>query len=294
MQANLIRTYEVQKALEMAKTELERLQKTAKCSECGGPKSVKELDSARDRLSEARETEQNNSSRVKEYQRAQDQLKMAQESSNHYLEVLVLEQAKINPFVQQKIQTELEATRLRMEQNDLTIDSCILKTQISELEQLQDLATNLRAELIRKSVSEIESSTNAILERHFDSELRVSFTIEDADSLEVGIKKNGYDCVYKQLSKGQRQLLKLSFVLSVMKASANRIGTHFDNLFLDEALDGLDSSLKLKAFGLLQELSKDHGTVLVIDHSEELKECFGKRFKVAMNEDVSTIEAESE
>lgn len=165
-----------------------------------------------------------------------------------------------------------------------------LEANISSLTQLIDLSSTMRGTLLTRTVSEIQTETNRILETYFDGEIRVAFTLDD-DSLQVGITKNGYECNYAQLSKGQRQLLKLSFMASVMRSAANEAGIRFDQLFFDESLDGLDSDLKVKAYGLFQELAQDRG-VLVIDHSQELREMFDSRIHVTLNGDHSELEHE--
>lgn len=164
--------------------------------------------------------------------------------------------------------------------------------RVSALNQLQDLSSELRAALLAHAVSAIESDTNAYLETHFESEIRVKFTLTDADNLEVEVTKNGYECVYRQLSKGQRGLLKLCFAVSIMQAASNRAGVTFDTLCFDEALDGLDATNKVKAFSLFEALAQDHGTIMVIDHATELQSMFDKRYHVSLNGDFSQIEAE--
>lgn len=219
------------------------------------------------------------------------QIGQVKTSSNPYVAQMAAEAEKSNPF---KAQLEKLASDITLEQEHVEVLSRSIQSleyRISALTQLYDLSFELRGELLKKSVRDIESSTNAILERHFDAELRVAFTL-DADELEVSIKKSGYDCVYRQLSKGQRQLLKLAFVVSIMKASSNRAGVHFANLFFDESLDGLDSDLKVKAFSLFSELETQHESILLIDHAPEFQALFSKRYHVAMTSDESELSLE--
>lgn len=164
------------------------------------------------------------------------------------------------------------------------------ESSIAALDTLRDLTRILRTTLVHNAVQEIQNCTNDYLERFFDSEIKVSFELDKPDSVKVEIHKSGYHCVYKQLSKGQRGLLRLCFSTAMMKVSSNSIGTHFSLLLFDEALDGLDTSLKLKAFRLLDELSTQHETVLVVEHCEEFKELFQSKFQVSMESDASRIE----
>lgn len=218
------------------------------------------------------------------------QLEQARLYNNPYNEQIESEKLKENPFTAQieGIGTEIEEMGQKVSQ---------LKTQCSELghtiaslTQLNELSFELRRVLLVRAVKEIEVSTNAYLEKYFDSELRVGFELEDSDDLNISITKNGYPGVYRQMSKGQRGLLKLCFSVSVMKAAANRAGVHFGLLCFDESLDGLDADLKVKAFSLFQELSLSHESILVVEHSSEFKQLFTNSFLVTMENDTSTIQ----
>lgn len=284
-----------------------KLQKLSaeRCNECGGPKSSDKCDSVRDNISALEKAQYVNKSRLQTFDALAAKIEMLQASVNPYTGQLERVKAESNTFAAQveaehnksnpfKSQLEGMASDIVAEQENskkLELEVKALEQRVSALTQLYDLSFELRGELLKKAVRDIEASTNSILERHFDAELRVSFTL-DADELEVSIKKSGYDCVYRQLSKGQRQLLKLSFVVSIMKASANRAGVHFANLFFDEALDGLDSDLKVKAFSLFSELETNHESILLIDHAPEFQNLFTKRYYVSMEEDSSNLELE--
>ena len=138
-------------------------------------------------------------------------------------------------------------------------------------------------------MTEVETATNTYLEKYFDAELRVSFSL-DADSLDATIHKNGYECIYKQLSKGQRGLLKLCFSVAVQQAVSDNKGVRFDNLFYDESLDGYDDNLKIKAFRLFEELAQGRESLLVIDHNVSFQQLFHTVFTVSMEGDHSVLE----
>lgn len=284
-----------------------RLQKlkAEKCTECGGPKGSDKCDVVRDTISDLERSQYANKSRIQAFdalaakiealQASENpyarQIEQAKAETNSFVSQMEAEYAKVNPFKEPL--TKLASDIIAEEETSakLQLDIQALEHRFSSLTQLYDLSLDLRGELLKKSVREMEFSTNDILERHFDAELRVSFTL-DADELEVSIKKSGYDCVYRQLSKGQRQLLKLAFVVSIMRASANRAGVHFSNLWFDEALDGLDTEMKIKAFGLFSELETQHESVILIDHAPEFQSLFSKRYNVAMTSDYSELSLE--
>lgn len=214
-----------------------------------------------------------------------DQMVQIRNSVNSYQDELERQLKTTNPFVS----NEHTIVRQRHTISSIKDEQQSLDNKISALEQLTSIAQTTRGLLLKTAVQNIQEQTNKYLETYFDAEIRVGFDIRDDDNLEVSIQKSGHECSYKQLSKGQRGLLKLCFSVSVMKAAANRAGIHFNALFFDEALDGLSSDLKLKAFNLFSELSKDHESVFVIDHDEALKTLFSKSMHVILENDESRI-----
>ncbi len=273
--------------------ELERVT----CKECGGPKGQEECSKFRRLLDKARET-----IRTRERFEAQLDADVAAvealaSQTNPFIAKLEVEQARENTFAAQaeavgKASNPFLSQVTGMQEREAAamaalkmsmVDLAEAEQRLSALEQLYSLSGALRGELLKKAVADIQENCNRILESYFDGEIRIALTLTGADGLDVEIQKSGNLCVYKQLSKGQRQLLKLSFVVSIMKASANRIGAHFDTIFFDEALDGLDTDLKVKAFSLFSELETEHSSVLLIDHAPEFQNLFSRRYFVAMS-----------
>lgn len=167
-----------------------------------------------------------------------------------------------------------------------------ISTQESEdHELLQEVIADYRSTTIKNSIQGLQDNTNKLLSDHFDAEIRVEFQVEDADKLEVNITMDGNSCVFSQLSKGQRCLLKLCFGVSVMQAVANHNGLSFAQVFFDEALSGLDENLKLKSFRLLETLAYSHESVFVVEHSSEMRVLFENSFTVAIENGKSVINA---
>jgi DNA repair exonuclease SbcCD ATPase subunit len=218
----------------------------------------------------------------------------AKREENTYSLRIADEKKKPNPFKAQVAKLEKELEEATKESDAIGTEIAALETKISNLTALYDISFELRGELLKQAVQDVQDSTNRYLEKFFDSEIRVGFALEGSDDLTVSIQKSGYDCVYKQLSRGQRALLRLCFVVSIMKGAANRAGVHFDNLFYDEVLDGLDGDLKIKAFALFEELSTEHSSILLIDHASEFQNLFTRRFHVTMEADTSSVEEEHE
>lgn len=222
-----------------------------------------------------------------------EQIDLVSKRSNPHTILIKTEKTKANPYSDKvnSFKTDLTLAYEKMQEQETLLNA--LKSDLSNLEQLQDLCPILRAELLKLAINAIQEDTNNYLEKYFDSELRVAFML-DRDSLDVGVQKSGNDCSYKQLSKGQRQLLKLSFALSVMTAAANQSGVKFENLFFDEALDGLDENLKLKAFNLFEALSSEFSSVFLIDHAPAFQNMFAKKYRVESIADKSFVKEENE
>lgn len=168
-----------------------------------------------------------------------------------------------------------------------------LNEEQSDLDTLTSIVSTFRASVLHNTVLQIESETNRLLDTYFDSEIQVSLTLEDSDKLEITVRKGENNCSYTQLSKGQRQILKICFAASVMKSVNNFSGANFNCLFFDESLDGLDESMKDKAFSLFEELSLNYESVFVVEHSSSFKNRFTKKFNVELLENGSVIDEES-
>lgn len=260
-------------------------QKTTACETCGAPNEkalakIRKLDTL---MIEYEQIE----ARQNPYL---DQIEQAKKEENHLHSQIEEEKYAVNPFLAQNEATKRDIEVARKLLSSLESQVRESEDKISALGQLYDLSFKLRGHLLQTAVKHIEESTNKYLESYFDSEFRVEFTLEDSDNLEISIQKDGHSCFFTQLSKGQRSLLKLTFSIAIMKASANNSGVHFNTLFFDEALDGLDTELKLKAFGLFNELEKDHNSILIIDHSTELKSLFTSDYHVTLNGNGSTLQ----
>lgn len=198
----------------------------------------------------------------------------------------------VNPFTDRLKDLE---TYIAASHNDLSAlkeQLLALSASVSSLNQVQDAAQTLRMLLLHNAISEMEQETNCLLSRHFDSEFRVQFTMVSADDLDVSITKDGADCAYRQLSKGQQQILRLCFTLATMKVSSARTGISHDAIFLDEALHGLDGALKTKTLSLFLELAANHTSVLLVEHDLGVQSMCDSRIKVSLASGNSELEYE--
>ncbi len=212
-----------------------------------------------------------------------------QTTTNVYLEQHKSMLFESNPYTEQLQETKNEymvalAKRLT---NQYFIDE--LSEDLADLDTLTEVHDTFRAALIQSSVARIQDGTNKLLTDHFDGEIRIELTANEKDKLDVTIRKDGNVTSYGRLSKGQQQLLKMTFAITVMRIVAMHSNVKISGLFLDELGEGLDDELKLKMYGLLQTLSLEYESVFCIDHNEGLKSMFTKRYEVSLVDGVSTI-----
>lgn len=217
------------------------------------------------------------------------QHQQTEKRSNTYSIQLERIKREKNPFDAMDLENEAKLSAVKLKIDDLTCKIDILEGDVESLSWLYDKSFELRALIMERAVREIEENTNAYLEKYFDAALRIQLSLADSDKLNVDIYNDGNLASFRQLSGGERCMLKLCFSLSLMKSAQNKAGIKFNMIMLDEPLNGLDEGLKQKAFGLLQQLETEYETVLVIEHSEALKQCFNNVYTVEKNNGKSRI-----
>lgn len=213
----------------------------------------------------------------------------AEARQNIYLEQLEAVKIEINEADEWVKKTENNYIEAKEEVLILEQYLLDLKLKLSDVELLKDVIDLYKIEIVRSTIAEIERMTNESLSEYFDAEIRVVFSADVSDKIDISVYKDGNSTSYHQLSKGQRQLLKLSFCVAIMKAVQTRNRVTFDNLFFDEALDGLDDNFKIKAYNLLQKLSTEYESVFVVEHNEGLKSMFPRKINVTSENGESCI-----
>lgn len=218
-----------------------------------------------------------------------ESLKSAKLEKNHYIIQLEQEKYKINPFSESIIKHLQQVLKLE------SLYNISIETRKSDSEKtervnfLLELAGMLRSKMLLSSIKQVEHSMNDIIRKHFDSEFSVEMTPNENDALDIVINKSGYFCYYTQLSKGQRQILKLSFAVSLMKLISNEYSTSFESIFFDEPSDGLDETLKYKCVDILNELLLDRTNIFVVEHSTSVHPMYENQYLVELVEDESRV-----
>lgn len=197
---------------------------------------------------------------------------------------------EVNPHEEARTELAHRIEMLNVALRDLKIARMKEAMDIGDLETLQETVALFRSISVETTILHLEGTTNDLISKHFDGEISVSLNISGDDKLEVTIYKDSNECSYTQLSKGQRQLLKLSFGIAVMDSIQNQHGLHFEQLFFDEALDGLDENLKIKAITLFEQLATKHNSVYIVEHSSAVKAMMNNRIDVTLINGASQIE----
>lgn len=214
------------------------------------------------------------------------QIESEERRKNPYVSQIENTKNDKNPFL--KKNTDAASVSLNLIALNRACDST--KLELSDAEILTEVIETFRTSKIESAIDSLESETNRLLRDHFDGEISVSFEAEDKDKLEATIYKDGNLCSYTQLSKGQRQMLKLCFGVSVMKAVSTHNSVTFDTLWFDECLAGLDDSNAVKSYRLMEELNLTFPNIFLVDHNEALKSCFINKIVVLLRDGRSQVE----
>lgn len=218
------------------------------------------------------------------------QITAAKKSENPYLEQLAVAMDETSPFdggIKNYTDQINTAEAKIIDLADFQGKHLIVA---EDLELLENVLSEYRSVSIMNAINQIETKTNQLLTDHFDAEIKVILEVEGADKLEVRLLKDGNNCSFTQLSKGQRQLLKLCFAIALMQAVSNQSGVNFNQVFFDEATDGLDTEMKLKAYGMLETLSQQYESIFLVEHSEDLKAMANNSYRVELINGESHVE----
>lgn len=208
---------------------------------------------------------------------------------NPYLTKIEDAKAAANPYTDGVADFSKDIKNKEKDVNRLNKELRFHRLREADFNSLEDVLNEFRGELVKNTIQFVENNTNKLLTEYFDAEINVRFNIEESDKLEVEIQKDGNVCSFTQLSKGQRQLLKLTFGVSIMQAVQNQHGVKFEQIFIDEGLEGLDENMKTKAYRLLENLSQPYNSVFVVEHSPALKNMFSNAYEVTLENGNSQI-----
>ena len=215
-----------------------------------------------------------NESYKQTYQALKSQLEVLRSEQSPYGKMLESLNIQVNPHTSTIKDTEDKVVEVEADLVKVNAKIHSIVSEASDLEWLTNASLTTRGNMLTSTIKTLEVDTNQILTEFFDSYIQVAFSIEGGDKIDTQIQNNGYECPFRQLSGGERCMLKLAFNISYLKAVQNNLNLRVSFIMLDEAFSGLDPSLKVKAYAFIEHLSMQYDNVLVIEHSDELKEMF--------------------
>ena len=261
----------------------------APCKTCGIPGPNPDREYALQALSELKLEKQENDRNIKKSHEITTRINELKDQENPYIQEIIEAKNQTNPHVSQLLRFEKDIDKQQKQLVAALKTLEELKDNQLNLELLSDAVVSFRAELIRNTVKELETMTVSHLRDFFEGEISVEFTIQENDKLDVLIRKDGNECSYTQLSKGQRQMLKLCFGVSVMESIQQSHALEFNQLFFDESLDGMDDNNKLRAVKMLETLASKRDSVYIVEHSEGIKAHIDQKYFVELRDGKSTI-----
>lgn len=183
---------------------------------------------------------------------------------------------------------EIAAIQLQDEKSNIDINNHVVNRD--RMEKLLEAIAELYDAQLDNNLVLMVQDTNHVLSNVLHLPLSLQFNFNDKNKLEVSLFMSGEECSFAQLSKGQQQLLQLSFCLAIMKSVSDNSGIRFENLFFDECLDGLDDEYKEKAFNIFSTVATSHSNVIVIDHGSAFNAMFTSTLAVSVVDGYSQIE----
>lgn len=274
----------------IAKLEADIPKEAEKCKECGASKNNELRNKLRLELQELKTAREVNRQENKDLQANFNKLTELKTLGNYYLEQIQTLEAESNPFTEEvyALDKKYALAKNAAEKHELEHNNLLIRK--ADLETLTTVVSNLRSVMLENTITDIETQTNILLRDYFDGEINISLSL-DLDKLETTITKDGNEAAYTQLSKGQRQLLKLSFGVAVMKAVAKHHNVKFEQLYFDESTDGMDDTTKMKAVKLLESLTAEYNSVFLVEHSETVKALVDNKVTVELVNGKSVVSA---
>lgn len=249
--------------------------KTDKCDKCG-KSSHNELYTALEKqLEQALRREIEN-------EKLKSRIEEIKASENVYQNQVTDLKNQTNPHTSNLLKLEADFNKFDLINQKQKAEVNGINEGLLNLELLQDVTTKFRAELVSNTITKLKDFTISHLRDYFDGEITVDFNILDSEKLEVTIQKDGNECSFTQLSKGQRQILKLCFGVAVMQCIQETHSLDVKQLFFDESLDGMDDNFKLKAVKMLETIATIRDSVYIVEHSETVKAQIDQKYFVEL------------
>lgn len=147
------------------------------------------------------------------------------------------------------------------------------------LEESLSLISNKANEILQA----IPNTHNFSIQLDTESETKKG-TVKKAIALKT--YRNGVERALKSFSGGETCSINLAIDAAISEIISQRSGKAFGWLFLDEALDGMDSNSKIEAIETLR-LVAGQKLIFLVDHSIDVNESLNGQFVIGSNDEQS-------
>lgn len=198
----------------------------------------------------------------------------------------------ISKYTQEKNNCESEITKYENSiQDKLDEQDCLLFWQKAYSNQgiksfvLDDITPFLNKR-VNKYLSKLTSG-------HIEVKFNTQATLKSGEtrekfSIEISNQDGGQE--YSANSGGERKRIDLAINLALQDLVASRSNKRINIAIWDEVFDALDEVGIESVIGLLQELSKEKSTILVVSHNQHLQSYFTNVMTVVKKDGFSTLE----
>jgi len=200
------------------------------------------------------------------------------------------QRVKDNTLILQKVQqAEVQQQTLLSQKDTLRIERTILETLANAFSPLgvqayiADMVLDLLNERVSDYMSQMWPNASYRLVSYKETkagEIKAKFS----EKIVIGGKEHSLG----SLSGGEFRCISLAVDLAVVDVVTQMFGICLNPLILDEPFDGMDSSNRERAIEVLSRLAQTK-TILVIDHSSEVRAMFSSVIRAEKRNRVTTI-----
>ena len=195
-----------------------------------------------------------------------------------------------------KLSTLIEEKQIQVDHKQLELDSLNQKNIIAEetkrflkhyimnkfsdtLDTIGNVATDL--------ISDISNMKNASI--YFEKQKETQSGKVKDEVTPILSKGENIDIPIKAISGGERTAIDLAVDLAVIDTIEKQSSCGCDFYIIDEPFDGLDNICREDVLSVLEKFDTNKKIILV-DHSEELKQIVNQKITIKKENNVSTVE----
>ncbi|NMC84237.1 MAG: SMC family ATPase [Anaerolineaceae bacterium] len=282
---------DAQLTLEKARARLEPLQREIEQTLASCTEQEKHLDELAREISKQQATLQDKTANLPDLTILENETFAQQEKVNQLLQIAANRRSQV-----QVLDT------LRQQKAQLTQKKSANAEEITRLKQLEKAfgKDGIPALLIERSLPEIESDANELLDRLSDGNMSVHFETrrefkdkkreDKKETLDIIIHDGSGDRDYELFSGGEAFRINFAIRLALSRMLARRAGARLQTLVIDEGFGSQDAEGRQHLIEAINSVRGNFAKILVITHMEELKDAFSARIEVSKTERGSRVQ----